>query len=321
MASTRVAASIKILLGTLLLVASAEGFGLFSMNIANYNDHPDWPDRLILIADAIASTKPDLIAFQEPRFDPDYPTTQTLYQNAGEQVLYNLNQRGLYLNARIVTQPVMYYPIVNTAEPNSPEPADPSSLTSAESPCEYPLPAKYNPLNQSLYWEGLTIISSAGIIETGTRFLTKTEQCTDANLRATQYIMATINGSTIYLFNTHFGLDNTCQVDNTKETITYMQNLGTSTDIKILVGDLNAVPTASAPILLAKSGLVDVWPSVNPTLPGYTHPSNAPSSRIDYVWVTPSTASRVQLINVTCTQPNAQGVYASDHLGLFTVFA
>ena len=315
-----------------LLTAQTAGLSVFSLNLANYNNHPNWPVRMQLIADAILSSDADLLAFQEPRFDPDYPTTTATYQNAAEQVLYELNRRGAYLGARIVTQPLMYYPISSCLSTSASDrafrhqsdhsPRDPSSTPSQESSYDYPMPAKWAPCNITLYWEGISIISRLGIEDTGARFLPKTDSCTDANLRGTQYIALTLSPSQrLYLFNTHFGLDAVCQSDNAAGTASYMQATGAATDFKLLVGDLNATPDAPALKLLSGSGLTDVWNAVFPSAPGFTYPSNAPTQRIDYMWANTPVMKALVSINQTATQPNQDGIYPSDHFGLLAILS
>ena len=339
---------IQLFILILLLSSSVSGLTIFSINLANYNDHPNWPIRMRLIADAIVAVNPDVIALQEPRFDPDYPTTTSTYQNAAEQVLYTLNRQGAYLGARIVTQPIMYYPTTScvnrvheshaklrtirqaySSEHQSCIPlelhegldaAHIDASVSTESSYEYPLPGSLAPCNQTLFWEGIAIISKLPIEETGTRFLTKTNQCTDVNLRATQYISFSLTSSQrFYLFNTHFGLDVTCQSDNAAETASFIKNIGSASDMKLLVGDLNALPTTPALSILTQSGLTDIWALLQPNTTGYTYPSNAPIKRIDYMLGNSIFSQSVKTINQTCTQPNDQGIYPSDHFGLISV--
>ena len=44
---------------------------VITFNIANYNDHPFWSERLGLIVDAIRDAHADVVVLQEVRMDPD----------------------------------------------------------------------------------------------------------------------------------------------------------------------------------------------------------------------------------------------------------
>src|SRR5436190_4950852 len=123
---------------------------VMTLNLANYDDHPDWSDRLQIIVDTILTENPDIIAVQEVRFDPSQPTTQSSYQSMAEQIVYLLDQAssGAYAGIDIVSQPLMFYP---------------------DSSDHYPAP----PPNKQL-WEGLAILSRLPVVQTGSIFLTRT---------------------------------------------------------------------------------------------------------------------------------------------------
>ena len=87
----------------------------------------------------------------------------------------------------------------------------------------------------------------------------------------------------------------------------------------VLTGDFNAEPDA-APIRLLtgrltlegrRGNLMDAWALLHPDEPGFTW---EPRERIDYIFVSPSV--RVHEIALAATEPNAEGVYPSDHCGL-----
>jgi len=259
---------------------------IMTLNLANYDDHPDWSQRLQIIVDTITTAQPDVIAVQEVRFDPSQPTTQASYQSMSEQLVALLDRSASYAGLSIVTQPLMFYP---------------------DSSEHYPAPP---PSTQK--WEGLSILSRLPIVETGAIFLTKTGS--DGNLRGTQYAGVTSASQTVYVFNTHFALDATDQLSNAQETVAYMARFSGP---QILVGDLNAVPSSPAVAVLTASGLTDVWASLEPDSNGYTWASNDPSKRIDYCFA--SAAASPQSIALVATAP-VDGIYASDHFGLVTFF-
>ena len=342
-----------------LCISNIEGgtYKVLSLNMANYNDHPYWDQRAEEIAQIIASAEPDLVALQEPRFDTDVQSTMKSYQNAAEQVLYLLNFKyNSFQGAYVTTQPLMHYPTqASLLRGSAPVPSesrqqleaavfadlephaqheiksstDPQmvmdTFVSTESAYRYPIASQYAPYNITQYWEGLTLISRRSpFLQTGTRFLTLFPDCPDSNVRGTQYTLQrttnTTSPSDFYLFNTHFGLNSVCQSENADETISYIASLGTPQSFKLLVGDFNTTPSSPAINAIIKAGFVDLWALLNPTLPGYTHPSNAPSSRIDYMFALPSLSKFATSIQLIGTKPNSQNIYPSDHFGLLATF-
>lgn len=263
---------------------------VMTLNLANYDDHPDWSKRLQIIVTTILTEDPDVIAVQEVRFDPSQPTTQSSYQSMAEQIVYQLNQAagGTYAGVNIVSQPLMFYP---------------------DSSLHYPSP----PPDKQL-WEGLAILSRLPVLETGSIFLSRTGG--DANLRGTQFATVDAGGTAFTVLNTHFALDQTNRESNARQTLSYLDGLSGP---RLLVGDLNAVPGDPALAILTGGGLTDLWAQLEPDQNGYTWPSNDPSRRIDYCWGDASVASAATTIALVATQP-VNGIYASDHFGLLVTF-
>lgn len=259
---------------------------VMTLNLANYDDHPDWSARLQIIVTTILNENPDVIAVQEVRFDPSQPTTQSSYQSMAEQIVDLLNQAqpATYAGVDIVSQPLMFYP---------------------DSSEHYPSP----PPNKQL-WEGLAILSRLPVLKTGSIFLARTGS--DANLRGTQFATVATGGTELTVFNTHFGLDATDRESNATQTLAYMDGFASP---RLLVGDLNAVPGDPALAILAKGGLTDLWAQLEPDQNGYTWPSSDPSKRIDYCWGDATVATAATTIDLVATQP-VNGIYASDHFGL-----
>jgi len=301
-------------------------------NIANYNDHGNWTERVDMISSILLDTNADIIAMQEPRFDPDEPTSRKFYQNQAEEILYRMTNDDFYKEFRfrrgwikrsrkwdrgssIVTQPTMYYPLNGD---------------------DVPLPPGVDALNPGgTRWEGSSIISRRRILETGTRFLTRTTYCQDANLRATQMASFDITSSEprfrhatrhahlgehniLYVFNAHFGLEGPCLLTNVQETMEYM-NVYRHSPV-LLVGDMNAQPDHPAIKQLAAAGYVDLWQKLYPTQPGYTFSSDFPVKRIDYGWANKYLADTISQITVFGKDPATDGTFASDHLGLVFTF-
>jgi beta-glucosidase len=255
---------------------------IMTLNLANYDDHPDWTERLPMIVSTIVDAQADVIAVQEVRFDPSQPTTQQSYQSMAEQLVSQLDQQPTYAGVWVVTQPLMFYPVGSD----------------------------HYPSQNGQYWEGVSILSRLPITDTGALFLS--HPGTDKNLRGTQYAAVTTSSGTLYVFNTHFALDPTDRDSNASETLAYMSRFSGN---QLLLGDLNAIPTDPCIATLTGGGLSDLWATLEPTDPGYTFPSNDPNQRIDYCWANGSAAPSATAIELVATQP-ANGIYASDHVGI-----
>lgn len=104
----------------------------------------------------------------------------------------------------------------------------------------------------------------------------------------------------------------------------------------LLVGDLNALrpddPVGSPPPGVAKrgeavdgtprpallpllaAGYLDAYRALQPDLPGYTHPADAPWPRLDYVFLAPSLTGQLAACDVDAGPEAAR---ASDHLPIW----
>ena len=267
-----------------------------TFNLANYDDHDQWPERLQIIVDVIIDKQPDIISFQESRFNPDQPTTQSFYQCMGEQVLFSLNNRQQYIGCEILTQPVMYY-------------------ARNEAPY-YPLPSTL--LTSGVEWEGLSIISKKHIVETGTRFLT-IAQPSDTNKRSVKYIAFPLeDGSLFYVFDCHYSYELPNFNLNVKETIEYMKPFMGSPCL--LMGDMNInAKNKEAYQPFVDGGYYDIWELLWPNDPGITAPFDDPQQRIDFIWANNTIPqSKIKFIELVAKKP-VNNLYASDHYGLMTI--
>ena len=59
---------------------------------------------------------------------------------------------------------------------------------------------------------------------------------------------------------------------------------------------------------------------VNPYSSGYTIPSDAANSRIDYIFYRTTGALNIKSSTVVMNKPYGGGIYSSDHLGVMTIF-
>jgi len=285
---------------------------VMTYNMANYDDHAQWPTRSQMFSQVIMEKQPDIILFQEVRFNPDQPNTKVNYQNMAEEVLAILQKKNQYRGAYHVHLPVERIPLA------------PDDLG-----YNVPSPASLSPLYQTIEWEGLSIISRMFIQETGCLWLTPPNKFDgDRNTRATQFAAIDLaNGigtaNLFYVFNSHFAYDVYDAMQNVTVTMDYIRRFATvSKGNYLLAGDFNMEP-GSAPINLLdqSTDFVDLWRRVWGVQAGYTFPSTNPIKRIDYIYVSPTLASLAKTIVVCGNVPDpASGVYTSDHLGMVATF-
>lgn len=116
----------------------------------------------------------------------------------------------------------------------------------------------------------------------------------------------------VFLVNAHLSWVPEQNEDNVTELLAFLQERPSNT---ILVGDFNAEPDASGISRLREAGYVDAWRRLRPGEAGHTFESHAPAQRIDYVFVSPDLAPRLEDIAVVATG-SFDGARASDHFGV-----
>jgi len=278
---------------------------VLTLNMANYDDHLYWSNRVALFASVIADKQPDIILFQEVRFNPDQPDTKKTYQNMAEEVLAVLQSKNFYRGAYHTHIPIERIP-----------------LPSFDNGFNVPCPAALSPIGQTIEWEALSIISKYWIKETGCRWLTSPNTPTnDLNTRATQYAtidLSNVQGPLLYVFNIHFSTDTNDAINNANTTLSYIQKI----DYFLLAGDFNMEPGSTPIGILNNSGfLTDMWYHFWPATPGNTFPSNNPIKRIDYIFLSTPLLQKASSIYICANRPDTTGVYASDHFGLISTFS
>jgi len=277
--------------------------------MANYTDWPNWPVRKQLFVQILTQEQPDVVLFQEVRFDPTEPTTAVSFQNMAEQVLFELNKAGEFLNANIVSMPAAYYPL--------------------DEPYRVPIPKGISPFGQTCFWEGLSIISKRPILETFELILPRPGPgATDLNPRANQAAAIEVpqaGGLKIRLLflNAHFSYAISDAVQNAKDTVRWMTRLAPlfHEGLWIFAGDLNVTPDQEPFRVMIQSGLVvDTWPTINPGNPGYSYKTGAPKSRIDFLLPSGKLAALCLEMHLLGTQPDPHGQYPSDHMGVCATY-
>ena len=89
----------------------------------------------------------------------------------------------------------------------------------------------------------------------------------------------------------------------------------------ILTGDFNDTPGTSPINYILNANFWDSFAEANPGLPGYTVPSNAPTSKIDYVFYKYTGQLLIDSSRIIMDQPYSGNSYCSDHLGVMTTFS
>ena len=155
---------------------------IVSYNIANYDDHPNWPIRKKLLATELAEIDADIIALQEVRYNIANPAN-TDSADTAEEILQELQLLGKYQDAYLITDKAMFYGSRN-------------------------------------FWEGVSLISKYDIIEQGILHHTLLET-SDLNKRVTQYSILLVENEVFAILNTHLTYDQRGLEGNVTELLDY----------------------------------------------------------------------------------------------------
>lgn len=88
--------------------------------------------------------------------------------------------------------------------------------------------------------------------------------------------------------------------------------------VGVLAGDFNATPEQAPIAAVTSAGYVDAWPALFPNDPGFTHRSDNPTRRIDYVFIRDEAPAPVSITDVSreFTSPFVGDDWVSDHIGV-----
>ncbi len=199
--------------------------------------------------------------------------------NAGDQILKILSKQSDYFDKyNILTQPAMYY-------------------------------------RGSEFWEGLSIITPFTVIDKGSSPFKIKHPSFDSNQRIAQYITFSHEQETFRIFNTHFSYFPTNARSNMNECLKLAQtNFCENT---LIAGDFNSTPGSWQMRAFHSSTFLDCWSLLRNKKKGYTFPSENPRKRIDYIWISKHLSQRVVSIKQIGNIQINQGLFPSDHLGLF----
>ena len=128
----------------------------------------------------------------------------------------------------------------------------------------------------------------------------------------------------INFFNTHFDYQSTSvRLQQATQTINYIaqQESQYQSIATILTGDFNDTPGTSPINYILNANFWDSFAEANPGIPGYTVPSNAPTSKIDYVFYKYTGQLLIDSSRIIMNQPYSGNSYCSDHLGVMTKFS
>jgi len=132
---------------------------------------------------------------------------------------------------------------------------------------------------------------------------------------------------TVNFFNTHLSYNSaSVRTVQVQQIISYIEDIESNYPAiaSILKGDFNAQAGAQSIQQLINTGTdtfyVRTYVYVNPSSPGNTIPSNAPTSKIDYVFLKNTSSIAPFESAVVMNQPYSGGSYCSDHLGVLTSF-
>ncbi len=136
----------------------------------------------------------------------------------------------------------------------------------------------------------------------------------DQQHRALVFAEAQLDGQTITVANGHFSWVPEVNARNTEEMLAAL----TGPHPTVFVGDLNADPDSDSMQRVAHAGWIDAWSYLH-RAQGYTFESQAPTQRIDYIWLSRPLVSRLRAIDVIAGS-DGNGTRLSDHLGLIATF-
>jgi len=131
----------------------------------------------------------------------------------------------------------------------------------------------------------------------------------------------------ISFFNTHLSFNSqSVRIQQSQQILEYMQDINNQYPAAgtILCGDFNDPPGSITITQITETGsdttYFDSFREANPGIPGNTVPSNAPNSRIDYIFYSNVSSFHIDSSKVVMDTPFNGSLYCSDHLGILSVF-
>ncbi|MDP2303042.1 MAG: endonuclease/exonuclease/phosphatase family protein [Ignavibacteria bacterium] len=128
----------------------------------------------------------------------------------------------------------------------------------------------------------------------------------------------------INFFNTHLDYQSTAiRVTQAQQIIQFVNQQEASFPgiASILTGDFNDTPGSQPINLFVANSFVETWSQVNPTLSGYTMPSNSPTSKIDFIFKKDGGQLKIDSSVIIMNKPYFASSFCSDHLGIMNYFS
>jgi len=155
--------------------------------------------------------------------------------------------------------------------------------------------------------KGLALLSRRALTQIEPRMLGLRAGTEDPDRR----IVLRAHAGDLCLYNVHFSWVPEQVADNVREALPFLRVRGPA----LVLGDFNLTPEDPLHARFLEEGWTDAWQALRPRDPGYTFESDAPSMRIDYVYVNEPLAARLRAIDLVgggrATPPRL-----SDHLGV-----
>ena len=256
---------------------------VFTLNLANYTDHPDWERRRELIGNWIILEQPDVVLFQEARYDPNQPSTIKTGLGMVEQIISIISENISY---NYFITPAQYY------DPNTGAPVT-------------------GPTN---FWEGLaTLVLSSLTYGDYQSYILPLGGTSDLNNR----IVTKLKVNNYYFINVHFSYNLSQALIQANSAIDWINSSGTKYLDQIWGGDYNMEPFQIG-TTFTQYKYKDAWANLR-SKAGYTYSSSKLVKRIDIFYV----SQNISLISINrelrkpILIPGGNKVFASDHLGLY----
>lgn len=158
--------------------------------------------------------------------------------------------------------------------------------------------------------QGSAFLARAPLVPVGHQELPFEDPAEDGNRRLLLHARVQNGAEPLEVVNAHFSWVPEINQGNVAAALSYLQTLPGPA---LLAGDLNAAPDSAGMRLLADAGWIDAWSQLHPDDPGHTFEADAPSQRIDYVWINQAAVPRLRAIERILPDGDTR---LSDHLGL-----
>jgi len=247
------------------------------MTLNIWNYNDPWEARRDLIAACVNDLRPDIIGFQEIRTD---------------------RSRSPHDQAQQIT-----------------------ALLREDYQCVYRPAMTFE--REALHEEGLAILGRWPIAGWDAVELTRDPADeADNHQRILLHAEVRTPAGALRFFNTHWSLSEQARARNAAEVRAAVARFAGNLPV-VLVGDLNSLPAdagAAALFQPADSGevlLTDAWADIHPNRPGFTHRSDRPARRIDYIALNLGGGEFGRALDVRLAfDAPSDGLFPSDHIGI-----